>query len=479
MQELPSGRDTLSGAADPADDANNPAGRYLLGALLVAATTAVLWLLRDQLTAANASLIYMLVTLIAAVWLGTWPSVVVAVVSFFCFNFFLLRPYYTLTVEDPRELLDLFIFLAAALISGRLAGYARQQEQANREKAAEQTILFDLTSSLNQLASQKGILDELRRVAVEQIGAGSLAILPGEATQPLTTGSAIYLALGSGDDVYGTVRATFPGPITDSQRRLLAACVVQAGIALQRVELAAQAQRSALLGEADALKTALLRAVSHDLRTPITVIKSSAANLNELGDRLSPAQQRELAQSIEAEADRLNQLVGDLLDMSRLQAGAVALNIDPNSLEEIAGEVAARAFQRQGPGRIELDFPDNLSLVYCDQALMIQALDNIVENSLRHEPPESAVILRGRVGTDGARLMAVNHGPSIPDEDKLRVVEPFHQAGDGRSVVGSVGLGLAIARGIVEAHHGQLLIEDTPGGGVTFVIRLPAEAIVT
>jgi two-component system sensor histidine kinase KdpD len=449
---------------------------YGLSVTLIAATTLTLWLLRDRLTIANASLIYMLITLVVAVWLGTWPSVLAAVLSFFSFNFFLLKPYYTLIVEDPRELLDLVIFLAAALIAGRLAAYARRQTAANRQIAAEQVTLFQLTSTLNQLNSRAEVLEELRRAALADIGAARLDILPDDdAATPARSGTALYLLLQAGDTIHGTVRATFPTPATDAQRRLLTAAVVQASIALERVALAQQARRGEALGEADALKTALLQAVSHDLRTPITIIKTSAAHLAELGDRLPAAQRQELAETIESQADRLNSLVGNLLDMSRLQAGALVLNAGWNSLEEIAGEAAARAYSRHGQERVALDFPADLPLVWCDAGLMMQAVGNIVENALRYEPPETRVLIRGRQTNDTAELAVINHGPTIPAAEKARVLEPFYRAGDGSPAVGRVGLGLAIARGIVEAHHGRLTVADTPGGGATFTISLPAE----
>ena len=448
---------------------------YIKAVGLVTLTTLGLWALRDRLTPANASLVYMLATLIVAVWLGTYPAILAAVLSFFGFNFFLLQPYYTLAVEDPRELLDLLIFLAAGLMAGRLAGYAREQADTSRQVSAEQVVLYRLTSTLNQLNDCTAILDELRRVAIEEIGAVQLDILPEEDGRSLPGGPALYLLLNAGDAIYGTARATFPAEATPAQRRLLTACVVQSAIALQRIELAEQARRSDALGEADALKTALLRAVSHDLRTPITIIKTSAAHLHEFGPDLPAPQQRELAQTIESEADRLNRLVGNLLDMSRLQAGALVLNTEWNSLEEIAGDVAAQTYNSLGQERLRLNFPDDLPLLRCDYDLMVQALGNIVENAVRYEPHGRRAILAGRAAGDTLELAVINHGASIPDEVKARVMEPFFQSADGGSVVGRVGLGLAIARGIIEAHHGRLTIHDTPGGGATFVIHLPRE----
>ena len=451
------------------------AGEYLAVAALVAAMTLVMWLLRDRLTLANASLLFLLATLVAAVRWRTGPSVLAAVLSFFGINYFLVRPYYTLAVEDPRELLDLAVFLAAALIAGRLAAYARSQAEAAGLNARQQDVLYRLTSALNPLTDATAIRAELRRVVADELGAQEVHVLPSRPpADPDPSLAVVFVLLQAGETIYGTLRAAFPHPPSTSQHRLLTACVGQAALALQRVDLTAQAQRSRALAEADRLKTALLRAVSHDLRTPITIIKTSAANLrdSDLAQRLSPAEQRDMAQAIETQADTLDRLVGNLLDMSRLQAGAVVLNADWNSLEEIAGEVAARVYQSQRAERIRLEFPD-LPLLRCDYGLLLQALSNIVENALRHEPPGDRVIIRGRAEADAVRLEVVNHGPTVPPEERERIMEPFYQGREGRAVIGGVGLGLAIAHGIVEVHGGSLSVADTPGGGATFVIRLP------
>ena len=450
------------------------ARNYLLAFLIVAAVTLVLALLRNRLTLANDSLLYMLVTLIAAVRLGTGASVLAAVASFFAINYFLVEPYYTLDVADPRDLLDLMVFLAAALIAGRLAAYAQRQAEAAGLNAEQQDILYGLTSDLNPLTEPEAIRTELRQVLLTRLGATRVDFLPGAARRPAAPGgSAVFVLLEAGESLYGTLRAVFDAPLNASQHRLLLACAGQAALALQRVDLTDQAARGRTLAEADRLKTAILHAVSHDLRTPITIIKTSAANLDDLGDRLPPAERQELARTIEAQADELDRLVGNLLDLSRLQAGAIVLHEEWNSLEEIAGEVAARAFAARHAERIELDFPNELPLVRFDYGLLVQALENVVDNALRHEPPDHRVIIRGRQTSDNALLEVVNHGPSIDAAERDLVMAPFYQSRDGRSQKGGVGLGLAIARGILEAHHGRLTIDDTPGGGVTFQLALP------
>lgn len=453
--------------------ARRTAGNSLLILGIVAATTFVLTLLRDRLALTNVTLLYLLVTLIAAVWLGTGASVLAAVASFLAINFFLVEPYYTLDIADPRVLLDLLVFLAAALLAGRLTAYAREQAEEAGLNAEQQEILYSLTSDLNLLTDPDAIRAELRRVILSRLGAQRVDFLPGAAPRATAGGSAVIILLEAGDTVYGTLQAVFDGPLNASRHRLLLACAGQAALALQRVDLTEQAARGRTVAEADQLKTAILHAVSHDLRTPITIIKTSAANLDDLGDRLPPAERRELARSIESQADELDRLVGNLLDLSRLQAGAVVLHEDWNSLEEIAGDVAARAYVAHQAERIELDFPDDLPLARFDYGLMLQALGNVVENALRHEPADRRIIIRGRPLADALILEVINHGPHISAAEREQVMEPFYQSRDGRSQKGGVGLGLAIARGILEAHHGRISIEDTPGGGVTFLLRLP------
>lgn len=436
---------------------------------LVLLVTLPLWRIRDALTLANFSLIYLLLTLVVAVWLGTTPSLVAAFVSFFCFNFFLIRPYYTLTVKDPRELIDLFIFLLVALITGQLAAYARRQAEMAHNRAREQNILYELSSAFNRLNDREEIYQTLQTVVEENLPILSCVVLPSVESVPADgRQTTIYLLIGTKEQIYGTFRADFAEPPVEGQRRFLMACVVQAAMALQRIDLAEDVQRSRAIEEADRLKTTLLHAVSHDLRTPITIIKTAASNLLSLREQISVAEKQEMTRVIEQEADALDQLVGNLLEMSRLQAGALKLHEDWADFSEIAGDVAAKAWQSNHATRIRLVFPEEMPLVRCDQGLMLQALSNITNNALRYEPSTSQVEIRGDFDDQVVRLLVVNHGPTIPAEEKAHIMEPFYRGDNGQ-----VGLGLAISEGIVLAHQGRIWVEDTPGGGATFVMALP------
>lgn len=436
---------------------------------LVALITLLLWSVREILTLANFSLIYLLLTLIIAIWLGIVPSLITAFVSFFCFNFFLIRPYYTLKVEDPRELLDLFIYLLVALITSQLASYARKQAQAARHRAKEQNILYELSSAFNRLNNRENVYQTLRDAIHGNLSVTSYTVLDAtDMTSPRDNQTTIYLLIGMNTQVYGTLRVSFLIPPTEAQRRFLMACVVQAAMALQRIDMAEDVRRSEAVAEADRLKTTLLQAVSHDLRTPITIIKTAANTLHILGNEMSLAEKQEITQVIEQETDTLDRLVGNLLDMSRLQAGALTLLEDWTNLSEIAGDVAAMAWQRHHTARIRLDFAEDMPLVRCDYGLMLQAVGNITDNMIRYEPSESLAELCGRYDEQNVYLTIINHGPTLAPEEKQQIMKPFYHGPDGH-----IGLGLAISKGIVEVHRGRIRIEDTPGGGVTFVITLP------
>lgn len=437
-------------------------------ACVVTVVTILAWLLRAHLTIANFTVIYVLVVLVLAIQRGTRVALAAAFISFLCINFFLIQPYYTFLVADPREVLDLIVFFIVAALAGQLAARARQQAYEAQQRAFEQETLYHLTRSMNQITTPHEIQAVLMQVIKTNLEAREAYVLPeAPSTEPSDT-TMHYVLLDVGDKVYGTVCVAFDGPYSREKIRLLGTCVAQAAMALNRVELTERARRSQQFEEADRLKTALLHAVSHDLRTPITIIKTSANNLRTLDDRLSKAERVESAEIIEQEADQLDRLVGNLLDMSRLRAGALTLNATPNSLEEVAGDVAAQVYQRLKQQRIVLKFVDDLPLVCFDYGLILQALTNLVDNALRYEPPESQIELCGCADETEARLLVVNHGETMTAEERDHLMEPFYHGKRGHT-----GLGLAIAKGVVEAHRGRLQFEDTPGGGATFMIVLP------
>ncbi len=439
---------------------------YLLPAASVGVVTLAAWLLRDTLDLGNYTLAYTLAVLIMAIRRGTRAALLTAFLSFLCFNFFFIPPLYDFHIADVHEFIDLCVFLTVAILTGQLGARARQKAEDADRRAHEQEILYRLAGSFNQVTTQAEVFDTLTDVMRTDLGARAAHILPYASGMTAPDQTVEYLLLQTGPRIYGTLCVAFDRAPTE-QERLLKTCASQAAMALHRIELMDQAQKSHQYEEADRLKTAILRSLSHDLRTPITIIKSSASNLRTLDGQFSAQERVEVAATIEHEADHLNRLIGHLLDLSRLQAGALKLNRALNSLEEVAGDVAARAFQLTGKERVELEL-DNLPLVSFDYGLMLQVLSNLVDNALRYEPPDREIALRGSVHQGEVWIEVINHGENLPREEREQVMEPFYRGKDGH-----IGLGLPIAKGIVEAHNGKIWIEDTPGGGTTFTVSLP------
>ncbi len=447
-----------------------PVRQYLVVISLVMLITIGLLILRDILTLANFALIYLLVVLLIAVRAGIGPSLLAAVICFLSFNFFLIKPYYTWRVSDGRELLDLMVFLLVAFLVGQLASDARQQAENARQRANEKEILHRLASTFNQLSTREGVYEALQKVLSEELHTRHVHILPYASVVVPTDQTVCYLVLGEGEKIYGTLCAAFDEAPDEIQLSLLNTSAIQARVALERIDLTEKLSRSQTIEEADRLKTALLHAVSHDLRTPITIIKTSAASLMSMRHQLEAEQQNEMLTVIENEADQLDRMVGNLLDMSRLQAGALYSHLDLNSLEEVVGDVAARMYQLHKAERIAIEFPDNMPLVKFDYGLMLQAVTNLVENALRYEPAQSKIEINTTIDREqkAVSVAVMNHGRNILPEVVEHIFEPFYH-GPG----GNIGLGLAITKGIIEAHQGRISVQDTPGGGATFTFTLP------
>jgi two-component system sensor histidine kinase KdpD len=265
-------------------------------------------------------------------------------------------------------------------------------------------------------------------------------------------------------------------PLTGDDQRVLRALADQLAAAIEQAELGKEAAEAEALAEVDALRTALLRAVSHDLRTPLASIKAMASGLLDSEDiKWKPEQVRDALVTIDEETDRLNRLVGNLLDASRLQIGALAVNLQDIDL----AEAIAATLDNIGSAadRVELETPSNLPPARGDSALFEQSLYNVVVNALRHAADAPVRLTVGVVG-DEIHVCTIDRGPGIPSELRGRVTAPFQQLGDDRSADG-VGLGLSIAQGFVHAMEGTLSLEDTPGGGLTVIIALPIAGLET
>jgi two-component system sensor histidine kinase KdpD len=435
--------------------------------------TLVLANVRDALSLPSDLLMFLLVVVVVAALGGFIPAFVCAITGFLLANWFFTPPYYEFTISEGENLVALVIFLlVGGVVSFLVDTASRRTADAARARAEAETLaalsgtLSASDDPLPQLVGQLQVAFDARHVAVlgEQAddtwtvlaAAGDVApSRPGDADVVLPLHGSEVLVL-SGDT------------LGDDDREVLKAFAGQVAIAVQQRELRADAERAEGLAEANELRTALLAAVSHDLRTPLSSIKASVTSLLQRDVDFTPDATQELLETIDEGADRLNHLVGNLLDMSRLQTGALQLVMRDVGLDEVLPVAIAGLTEAD---RVDVDVDETLPRVRADAALLERAVANVVENAIAWSPPSARVRVEACVAQHRVELQVVDRGPGIPPARRDDVFQPFQRLGD-RSNGSGVGLGLAVARGFVEAMGGRISVDDTPGGGVTMVISL-------
>jgi two-component system sensor histidine kinase KdpD len=445
--------------------------RQLAGVLLAAGlpllTVALVTGQRD-LSLADDLLIYLVAVVAIAVVGGFWPAVLAAVMSSLLLNWYFTPPLHTLTIAEPRNLLALLLFVTVAVtVSSVVHLSARRAVQAARsaEDAASllelaQTVLGGAdtpTAVLDHLTSTWGgraeLVEQVRDQWIRVAVSGSAAAAAAETRVQARSGLALIVA--------GQTRMVTP--------RMLDGFAAQAGAALDRDRLRTQAAQSEALAEGNRMRTALLAAVSHDLRTPLASIKASVSTLRQTDVEWTAADEAALLATIEDAADRLDALIGNLLDMSRLATGSLQPFLRPTSIDEVA-PVALRGL---APATgMQMLVPDGLPLVRTDPGLLERVLANLFSNALAHSPPSRAPVMRAHHCGGAVILEIVDHGRGVPDGLKPRMFEPFDRL-DERGTGTGVGLGLAVAKGFLEVMGGSVTAVDTPGGGLTIRVGLP------
>ena len=388
----------------------------------VAVVTGVIFGLRPYVPVLSLGVLYVAAVLPVAIVWGLPYAVAVSIGSMLAFNFFFLRPVHTLTLADSRNWLALVVFEVTAVVVSELAARSRRRAQ-------EASLLADIASSLLEHGAVEA---ELARISAQ---------------------------------VDALVRRD-----ASVRRRLLPALDSLLRVAKDRERLAPEALEAEALRRADVLKTALLRAVSHDLRTPLMAISTSAGALARGDLAIDEADRAELLATILAASDRLDHLVDNLLDLSRLQAGAAQPEPELLDLEDIVAS-ALDELGEQG-GRVDVVFPERTPTVRADAHQIQRVLVNVLENALKYSPADERVLVQiGSTSTE-AFARVVDRGPGVAPEERERIFEPFHRG--ARSAAPGAGLGLAIARGFAEANAGRLWVESHGGQGTAFVLALPA-----
>jgi two-component system sensor histidine kinase KdpD len=437
--------------------------------------TVLLVSLQQHLNLSSALLINLAFVIVIAAVGGIRPGVAAGIVASLLTNWFLTPPIHTWTIAQTDNVIALGVFVAVATgVSLMVDRTARQSREALRARA-DATALARSTGSiiasvdpLPDLVDQLRTLFRLDAVAVLDRSSDGWVVNTSSGANPPTSpndGTAIPL------DDEGTIQLVMRGQImTDADLGVLRAFGDQLALGLEARRLRLDAQTMETLTEANAVRTALLQAVSHDLRTPLASIKASVTGLMAADVGFSPDDRASLLDAIDTSADRLDRVVGNLLDMSRLQAGATSVAIVPTALEEVVA--AALSGLAAPPDRVVVDVSEQLPLVLTDPALLERAVANLVSNALAWSPEGASVrIEAARIGNNVV-LRVIDRGPGIPPSERSRLFEPFQRLGDRSSDAGA-GLGLAIAKGFVEVTGGQLELDDTPAGGCSFSMIIP------
>ena len=449
--------------------------RQAAGVLLAAAglplLTVILVAARSHLDLTDDLLIYLVAVVAIAVIGGFWPALLAALAASLLLNWYFTEPLHTLTIAEPRNLLALLLFVTVAVtVSSVVHLAARRQVQAARS-AGEAASLLELAQTvLGGADTPTAVLDHLtsswggRAELAEQVREQWVSVA--------VSGTAPDGAASSHVPVSDTVALIVSGQPRPLPARLLHGFAAQAGAALDRDRLRTQAAQAEALAEGNRMRTALLAAVSHDLRTPLASIKASVSTLRQTDVVWTEADEEALLATIEDGADRLDVLIGNLLDMSRLATGSLQPFLRPTSVEEVA---PAALLDLAPASSVRMAVPDDLPLVRTDPVLLERVLANLFANALAHSPEGRPPALHAYPAGDSVLLEVSDHGPGVADEFKLRMFEPFERLDERASGTG-VGLGLAVAKGFLAAMGGSIVAIDTPGGGLTVQVVLPAAA---
>ena len=484
---------------------------FVAAASSVLMATAISWTAFGPKQLADVVMIYLLGIVLVALRFGYGPSILAAVLSVLLFDFFFIPPFYTFAVRDLSHIVTFSVmFLVAIVISG-LTQRVRAQAEAAGQREQRTASLYALSRELAATKQVEDIAQIAARHLFDALGMEAALLVPssdrstvgsvhmgrhalamnakeqsvaewvwdherpaGLSTDTLPSAQALYLPLlaSRGKVAVLGVRPDDPKRLlTPEMRQHLAAFGNQIASAIERTELASEAQWAQLQMETEQMRSSLLSSVSHDLRTPLAVVTGAASTM--LEDAVSDATRRELTETILQEAQRLNRLVRNLLDMTRLEAGALRVNKEWQPLEEVVGSALNRLEDALSGRRVETELAPDLPLVPLDAVLIEQVLVNLLENALKYTPAGSPIEISARARPAGVEVVVADRGSGIAPGEEQRIFEKFYRAPGAQG--GGVGLGLAICRGIVMAHGGQISVLNRVGGGAEFSLQLPVE----
>ncbi len=432
-------------------------------AAAVAVVTLAIGVLDDHVPVLSLGVLYIFAVLPVAVLWGLWFSLPVAVICMLAFNYFFLAPTHTFSLREGENWFALAVFSATAIVVSELAANARRRAATAEQRERESAVLAALATELLRGREIDEELDEIAGRAAGVLGVPGATIELGTPRRQ----EAGYPLEAAGRRVGTITTPQGAEPNLAVRLRFLPALAALLAVAVEREALEREALEAETLRRSDLVKTALLRAVSHDLRSPLTGIRTAVGALRSETLELTEQDRRELLETIDLDSDRLSRLVADLLDLSRLEAGAAAPEAEIWALDDL---VHAAVDASGAKGRLSV--AGESALVSVDAGQFQRVLANLIENAVKFSPNTGVVHVRITATRKEAIVRVVDQGPGIPEADLERVFEPFYRgpAGDGRS---GAGLGLAIARGFAEANGGRIWAESRPGQGATFALALP------
>ncbi len=478
---------------------------------VVAGVTGLNGLLQHQLGYQSLALVYLFSVVALAMFVGRWPTLLAATLTALLWDFLFVPPVFTFRISETTDLMLFLTYFAVALAMGHLAARLRAEQTAERRREERATALYLLTRELANATDFTDLLAIIIRevgktfraeVAInlpDEAGTGGLTRYfasswamsekeegvadwafrrqqpAGRSTDTLPSAEGLHLPLLVTDRIGGVLSLRFreAAELDSAQRDLLEAFVRQIALVVDRQRLRTTVQEAKLLAESERLSKALLNSISHELRTPIAAITSASSGLGDLGEAENPALRRVLTGEIRTAATRLNRLVGNLLDMTRLESGHMKLRREWCDLADLVS-VALRQLERELTRHVITNqLPPGLPLVQIDFVLMEQVLVNLLLNAALHTPPGTRVTISTEVGAKDIALIVADNGPGIAPEALPHLFDKFYRA-PGAAAGGS-GLGLSIVRGFVDAHGGQVSAQNRPGGGAEFTVRLPLQ----
>jgi two-component system sensor histidine kinase KdpD len=485
---------------------------YLIGLGLVILATLLGHLVREFFAPANIVMIYLLCVTVSAVLSGLGPSILVSILSVLFFDFFFVQPHLTFAVADAQYIFTFIALLLVGITISYLTSRIRQQTETASRRERETAALYALGRDLAIASNLESYIESIINRIKETLGFPVMVLLP-------DTGSHEKLKIYSGDaefsfdedelnaaiwafqhqkitgyrtDLFKNNRTRFIplitargsvgvmalrvgnaiNELTADKERLLGAYADLAAVAIEGIQLADELHNAQVLKATEKLQVALLNAISHDLRTPLVSVIGVLSSLQEEGIGLDDTAKRNLIQVAREEADRLNHLITNLLDESRIEAGALKLSRQPSEVQDLIGAALEQLGSRSGERPIKIDVPIDMPFISVDFGLIVQTLVNIVDNAFKYSPRDSIIEIKGRHVANEVHIEIADQGIGIPLQDLAHIFDKFYRLNRPDTVTGT-GMGLSISKGIIEAHGGRIIAENRPGGGTIIRLKLP------